>query len=453
MDRMAHYEEDAEPKLVPSVTEDDDDDSRGYSPEHDHLIHQVRSGVTKNRHAIAYLLRYETMVRQQEAEDMATVAHIRSCIERIQVLAGIKDRQKPGEQQTDLLQQEVSYYDLGKAYHKLEHSRQNDFTPEFATTDRQLMMLLQLITENLDDEEKTVKITWAEFVHAYKLCITGMETLHHLPADTHSAARSRARNRTLSLISMFEASPTAIFDGEPVKTWPKDPVATSDRVGEAANNDGSKSTVHQTKRSIGLRLIKTLLLTVTLLASISCASLKVGVLSRSDLQTWRSSAKQLTKEAEAHVRRMFSQVEAQATDYLFKKLAVQYPLLQELQTVTSHPRIPNMLASPPSGRESVYQLQSQQPLSGIIQFDSKALELASNPSWNNNVAVPAIVGGVIGAAGAPYAGLLIQRIVGVVIASSTTQFLMATVVAACVGRFFAHVSEYARYHELEFSIE
>ena len=57
-------ERDFQPYLVESVDEDDDDEQK--------------------QQALAYLLRYETMVRQQEAEDMATLAHIRPCLQRLE---------------------------------------------------------------------------------------------------------------------------------------------------------------------------------------------------------------------------------------------------------------------------------------------------------------------------------------------------------------------------------
>ncbi len=101
--------------LVQSVTEDEDDNSPTKYNEHEYaakhvsseyhhphhenmnmnqhhphqysadphaaLVDQVRSNNnnsnSNNREALAYLLRYETMVRQQEAEDMATIDHMR----------------------------------------------------------------------------------------------------------------------------------------------------------------------------------------------------------------------------------------------------------------------------------------------------------------------------------------------------------------------------------------
>lgn len=58
------------PNQTDDVYDDDDEDKDPHAA----LVDHVRSDNHNNREALAYLLRYETMVRQQEAEDMATLA-------------------------------------------------------------------------------------------------------------------------------------------------------------------------------------------------------------------------------------------------------------------------------------------------------------------------------------------------------------------------------------------
>jgi hypothetical protein len=266
--------------LVQSVTEDEDDDSpikfdkyehegvdKHVSSEHhmNHhheninqhhysvdphaaLVDQVRStsrdsNNNNNREALAYLLRYETMVRQQEAEDMATIDHMRPCVERLQELAGINRNSTNMNYQTahteDVLTQEISYGQLKTALERLEQSQHNvesekaataaAATCEFMTTDRQLMMVLRLLTKSVpsttsisdsDTESASssssdegpdnshLTITWAEFLQCYKTCIVGMLTLQHLPANTNSQVRARTRDRTLSMLSLFQPPTT-----------------------------------------------------------------------------------------------------------------------------------------------------------------------------------------------------------------------------------------------------
>lgn len=268
--------------LVQSVTEDEDDDSPTkygyYEHEHEHeyegvdkhvssenmnhhhpysdphaaLVDQVRStsrddnNNNNNREALAYLLRYETMVRQQEAEDMATIDHVRPCVDRLQALAGMNMNFQQTALPEDVWTQEISYAQLKTALERLEQSHLEQqqsqhvesvktnsaaATCEFMTTDRQLVMVLRLLTKSVPaasstdtdtdtdsgssstsseedqdnkDTNSTMTITWAEFLQCYKTCIVGMLTLQHLPASANSQVRARTRDRTLSMLSLFE---------------------------------------------------------------------------------------------------------------------------------------------------------------------------------------------------------------------------------------------------------
>ena len=189
-----------QPSLVASTTEDDDEDDA-----HAALVQDVQASHGANREALAYLLRYETMIRQQEAEDMATLAHVRPCIERLEELAGIPQPQRTAssarrtimESDSALLTREISFRHLKRALEALERqeaSSQQDttvvtgdnssFSAEFMTTDRQLMMVLRLLTQKIDSftnedddddmsiawaDDDDVSIAWAEFFQAYKV--------------------------------------------------------------------------------------------------------------------------------------------------------------------------------------------------------------------------------------------------------------------------------------------
>jgi hypothetical protein len=261
--------------LVQSVTEDEDDDSPTKYDEHEHvdnvssehhhphenmnhphhysvdphaaLVDQVRSArdhdnnTNNSREALAYLLRYETMVRQQEAEDMATIDHMRPCVERLQELAGMNMNENTDYETAhteDVLTQEISYGQLKTALKRLEQSQHGESenataaNSEFMTTDRQLMMVLRLLTKSVpatstsdsdtdtdsattseedQDNNSHLTITWAEFLQCYKTCIVGMLTLQHLPANANSQVRARTRDRTLSMLSLFQ--PPTTFAG------------------------------------------------------------------------------------------------------------------------------------------------------------------------------------------------------------------------------------------------
>lgn len=200
--------------LAQSVSKADDGYEQGFDDEepqdsHAALVDTVRGNGKEHRDALAYLLRYETMVRQQEAEDMATLSHIRPCVERLQELAGIENAQKSyatwSDTTADVLTDVVSFAQLKTALDNLECSTGT----EFLATDRQLMMVLRMLTSKTTEMDADVKITWAEFLQCYKTCIVGMMTLQHLSS---SDDRSRARDRTLSMLSLFEPPSTKLFN-------------------------------------------------------------------------------------------------------------------------------------------------------------------------------------------------------------------------------------------------
>jgi len=173
--------------------------------------------------AMAYLLRYETMVRQQEAEDMAVLAHMRPCVARLQELMNQQpsfDQSLQHHEDMEFLTHEISFVQLQKALRRLEELQKKKNRPmmEHLTTDRQLMMVLRLLTQKVDENQDECDnnnntpvptITWAEIVQCYKCCIAGMLTLQHLPNDSN--IRARARDRTLAMLSLFEPPSTRLF--------------------------------------------------------------------------------------------------------------------------------------------------------------------------------------------------------------------------------------------------
>ena len=209
MKSMAAFRDQGDPDLVQSITEDDNDDDDDEYPQSSLAM---PSEEVVDRQAIAYLLRYETMVRQQEAEDMATVAHIKPLLTRLEALSD----SHPLEQNSSVpdLQRKISYLQLQQALDIMldqchDDNHDNRRSEECMTTDRQLMMVLQTLTQKqaaMDTMEE--QLTYAEFIQCYKAVVTGMQTLQHLQG---SDARSRARDRTLSIISLFESPSTKLL--------------------------------------------------------------------------------------------------------------------------------------------------------------------------------------------------------------------------------------------------
>lgn len=120
----AMMEQPLQPELVKSATEDDDS--------------SVGGGHEK---AMEYLLRYETMVRQQDAEDLATISHLRPLLYRIEKLGGKESKDNPQDME-DIMSREVSFNQLQRALEKLD----ND-SSQVMTTDRQLMLVLRTLAK------------------------------------------------------------------------------------------------------------------------------------------------------------------------------------------------------------------------------------------------------------------------------------------------------------------
>jgi hypothetical protein len=452
---MAPYDHDPQPKLVPSVTEDDEDDGVIY-PTYKHLVNQVRSSSTKNHHAIAYLLRYETMVRQQEAEAMATEAHLRPCIERIQVLAGLDTSKWSDDRKTELLLQRISFDELAKAHAKLEDSKQHDPTPEHMTTDRQLMMVLHLLTENLEDKDRAVTITWAEFVQAYKLCIIGMETLQNMPADCAAKAgmRDRARNRILSALSLFKAGPTTLFGGPSSSVGENHETVETNH--DAITSDASKTSFQDdiSKKRAKIRYFKFFCTFLMLVFAGVGASIHMDVIDQNDISSVMLFVEKVAVDVREQAKSLFLEAIALKTSLTHEpKLLVTS---KRRDSVASSPR--TTLAVQPSMNAS--QVTNHYPTPSYVSialYKTPAIAAVNDPSSGSSLAVPAILGGIVGAAGAPYAMLILQKMANLLIAGSTSHFILVSFVVAfvpmAVNGLFARMSDYARSYELEFSIE
>ena len=231
-----------------SVSTDDDEDDDVEKENFASVNTRNPAAVKKSNNSMAvvenYLRRYEHMVHQQEMEEKAVMAHIIPCIQRLMELIYNTTTTTTGsdmmkndrdshtghtmlyKQQFPIqLHHEISYHQLHQAYQQLMRMKEttattnisNDLTitaMECMTTDRQLMMMLRTLTEkwnvdfshiSMEEETSSLSITWAELIQCYKICIYSMMTMQHLPKG--SMARVRARERSLSMMALFEPAP------------------------------------------------------------------------------------------------------------------------------------------------------------------------------------------------------------------------------------------------------
>lgn len=253
------------------TTADDSDDEAAMSADDsdvdsaDYRSESSSRSDADDRAALAYLYRYEQMVRQQDAEDHATVSHLRPLFDRLRVLGAHDD----GAWEPDPLSYEaledggvngsggggasgagrhcelpnlLSYAAMRRALIVLERGHDDDdHSEEVMSTDKQLMMVLSELTSQYDqhnnnnghhhppspsrnnnNNSKDVNyvrkntLSFPEFLHCYKTVVNGMMVLQMLPpvdyntdtkSDKESSGiryhRSRTRDRSMSMLRTF----------------------------------------------------------------------------------------------------------------------------------------------------------------------------------------------------------------------------------------------------------
>lgn len=253
------------PSIVNSVTNDEDEDGYNWSsdapgqsiehPPHRSSTTQSRMDGPKNSHSIkrniapvsksfgtatsldiveSYLIGYERMVMEQDREKMVTWSHLQPILELLDGLVqpgqgylrsdyGRKGNHSLPNQHVEnhptneytgsrVLSKEYSYENLQRALSIIDD---DDSALDFrlVKTDEQFMMVLRLLCEApwnpkygphnpIQNQHKNTKISWAEILQCYRLCIVGMQTLESL--ETPSLIRARAKERTLRILSMFQ---------------------------------------------------------------------------------------------------------------------------------------------------------------------------------------------------------------------------------------------------------
>ena len=244
------------------------------------------SKTSSDRSALAYLLRYETLVRSQDVEDAATSDHLRPLFDRLVDLGSDSgstadngkmsskaiDAEIPGlipshsastdegdlaaAVETNPDEHILTYDAMRVALAKLgseasmapsdaKYSNGGDGTSEVLTTDRQCMLLLRTIVDangslnNADESGNPAGLTYAEFLQVYKVIVGGMQTLQRVPKkegdDAGSTASSISKNdtrlkireRTLNLIKLFGPSHAA---NKSTNNNPSDDVSCSSSV-------------------------------------------------------------------------------------------------------------------------------------------------------------------------------------------------------------------------------
>ena len=164
----------------------------------------------------SYLIRYEHMMKEQEMEQICTMSHVQSLLEILEdLLFEGQDkayRNHTSRNDENILLKEFSLKELKEVQEKIEHS--NEF--DIIKTDKQFLMVLEIICEDKNyctavdsSEKKQEKISWAEIIQCYRICVVGMQTLEII--GSHGTIRKRAKERTLAVLSLYQKSSSANF--------------------------------------------------------------------------------------------------------------------------------------------------------------------------------------------------------------------------------------------------
>ena len=197
--------------LVNTITEDEDD-HRGTSV--NSIILEKNDTRNKKYHRESFLDSYGTMMKQQEIEYAVTVSYLRPLLRNLELLAWMENSNNGHGQMIttyyndhddqSCLLRELSYAELHRALEKLEKSSAYGYM----TADHQFMLTLRMLTRNeqlLDGvnwNPTEDRITWAEIVQCYRICIVGMQALGDIPDPKDT--RARARDRSMSMMSQFQ---------------------------------------------------------------------------------------------------------------------------------------------------------------------------------------------------------------------------------------------------------
>mmetsp|Transcript_4791 Transcript_4791/g.10175 ORF Transcript_4791/g.10175 Transcript_4791/m.10175 type:complete len:498 (+) Transcript_4791:172-1665(+) len=184
------------------------------------------------RASLEALLRYETMVRAQDAEYQATSLHLRPLFDAIKELARREENSKkggrkgggggifgfgrsfPSKKRASVVSEEcLEFEDIKSVYRLLSSTDEaakgsRDVSQQLLRSDRQLIYILELLSDVNSDSgagksEIAATITFAEFVQCYEMAVGGMQCIQQTIGEDAFEIRRRVVDRTTSNIRSF----------------------------------------------------------------------------------------------------------------------------------------------------------------------------------------------------------------------------------------------------------
>ena len=183
-----------------------------FDNHHDHHHHSIDDDSTTSRSSImdaeSFLDSYEEMLHHQKEEVSSTMRHLEPLLEILESKRTFFQTSAANTEDDDdntvvaPLAREFTYLELRQALNQVAQ----DPALRFVASDLQWKSVLEVLSQtcegdNNEEDEEEERISWAEIVMCYRVCIVSMQTLDQTPHP--GELRSRVRQRSMRMIEAF----------------------------------------------------------------------------------------------------------------------------------------------------------------------------------------------------------------------------------------------------------
>jgi hypothetical protein len=152
--------------------------------------------------AESFLESYEEMLQHQKEEVSVTKRHLEPLLYMLEAKRSFLQPVPSKDIPQATFAREFTYQELRQALNEVSQ----DPALRFVASDIQWNMVLEVLSQTYGDADMNERISWAEIVMCYRVCIIGMQTLEQAPQQDE--IRARIRQRSVQMIEAFRPSST-----------------------------------------------------------------------------------------------------------------------------------------------------------------------------------------------------------------------------------------------------
>jgi hypothetical protein len=187
--------EEEEAMVVKCVTQDDEDEeiettTPPFLPQQSPLAQHQQASPHMVTPEEGYVNQYERMLQRQEEEHNATCEHLNPLLNVLK-----EQLQQKTDNVENIWLKEFTTKEIKTSLTSLKEQ------DHYSLTDEQFVLVLKLLTKTED-----CKISGAEILHHYKICVNAMQMLQHLPCGE---IRNQAKQRTLQTLQLSNRNKTS----------------------------------------------------------------------------------------------------------------------------------------------------------------------------------------------------------------------------------------------------